>query len=118
MNVKVRHALVHRPDNCAALARLLSGIQGGLQGHDEPEYDRQHQRAPRTLCVMEDTLLIALRGKNTHAQSPSMSVAIEHHIHLPLWHHTCSNLPKLNTVVPWIGGHCFTRFQYPIADFQ
>jgi hypothetical protein len=40
------------------------------------------------------------------------------HIHLPPWHQTCSNLPKLYTVVPWIGGHCCTRFQYAMADFQ
>ena len=46
------------------------------------------------------------------------SDTITAHIHLPPWHHTCSNLPKLYTVVPWIGGHCCTRFQYAMADFQ
>jgi hypothetical protein len=50
--------------------------------------------------------------------SRASSLPIGAYIHLPVWHHTCSNLPKLNTVVPAIGGHCFTRFQYPIADFQ
>jgi hypothetical protein len=46
------------------------------------------------------------------------SDTITAHIHLPPWHHTRSNLPKLYTVVPCIGGHCCTRFQYAMADFQ
>ena len=33
------------------------------------------------------------------------------HIHFPPRHHTCSNLPKLKTVVPCSGGQCCTRFQ-------
>jgi hypothetical protein len=55
---------------------------------------------------------------NRRRLSRASSVSAVVHIHLPPWHQTCSNLPKLNTVVPWIAGHCFTRFQYPMADFQ
>ena len=53
----------------------------------------------------------------SHLSDASFDTTVAY-IHRPVWHHTCSNLPKLNTVVPWIGGHCFTRFQYAMADFQ
>src|SRR5262249_20609869 len=117
MDVKVWHALVHRPDNRAAFAGLLSSMQGRLPGHDEPQDCHHHQHMSR-LGVTEDTALTTIRAEHRHAPAPSMSQSLAPHIHLPPWHHTCSNLPKLNTVVPWIGGHCLTRFQYPMADFQ
>src|SRR4029450_8165776 len=50
-----------------------------------------------------------------HSRASSLPICA--YIHLPPWHHTCSNLPKLYTVVPWREGHCCTRFQYRMADF-
>ena len=82
-------------------SKCLSG-HGSLVGPDGP---------PSTAAVRcDDGRMSRLSGAG--------SDTITAHIHLPAWHHTCSNLPKLYTVVPWIGGQCCTRFQYAMADFQ
>jgi hypothetical protein len=36
MDIKVRHTFVHRPENSAAFDGLISGMQGDMQGQDEP----------------------------------------------------------------------------------
>ena len=98
---------------CSAASR------GACKATTSPNTTTSTSVRPERPALRRDTSLTDAEGE-TYACTISFQcqVGIAHHIHLPPWHHTCSNLPKLNTVVPWIGGHCFTRFQYAMADFQ